>query len=179
MFTFRRISIGALALIATANSPLRAQAGTPSVQLAFGYECGDRFLVRNDGAQPVVIEYAVAGSPNRFPLHLNARQQVEIASPQAANLELRVNGKVVASEPKSSRACAGQNDGPVVVRPLDQNNANAAPAPQQADQTTTYPYQSPEVTYSDYSDYSYPYYPYPYYSYGYYPYAYYGPSIGF
>jgi hypothetical protein len=142
------------------------------VQLAFGYECGDRFLVRNDGTNPVVIEYAVAGSQDKSQLHLNGRQSAEIASAQDGNLELWVSGKVVASEPKGSRPCAGTQDRRgVTVRPIDPNESTAG-QPVDSDYT-----QQPVVIYAPrpYDDY---YYPYSYYPYGYYGYSpFYYPSI--
>ena len=162
------ISLSALTLVAAAKAPLRAQGSGQSVQLAFGYECGDRFMVRNDGNDPVLVEYAVAGSQDKSQLHLAGRQSAEIASAQSGNLELWVNGKVVASEPKGNRPCAPANG--VNVAPLNQS----AQAAQPVDSTYT---AAPVVVYAQ-SPYYYDYYPY------YYPYAYYGygpyfyPSIG-
>ncbi len=167
----RFISLGALALVAAVQAPLRAQGSTQNVQLAFGYECGDRFLVRNDGTNAVVIEYSVAGSQDKSQLHLNGKQSAEIASAQDGNVELYVSGKVVASEPKGNRACGSSNrmnNNGVTVRPLDQSASTAA---QSAD--TTYSQEAVVV-------YAHP----DYYPYGYYPYAYYGyspffyPSVG-
>jgi hypothetical protein len=160
----RLISLGALALVAVAG-PLAAQ--NRSVELAFGYTCGDRFLVRNDGTNPVVVEYAIAGSQDRSTLHLNAKQSAEIASAQSGNMELWVGGKVVASEPKGNRPCGAPRSGTynnngVNVRPIDPDMAAAAPADTA--------YVAPEVViaaprpyYDDY--YAYGYYPYPYYGY--------------
>jgi hypothetical protein len=171
------ISLGALALVAAVHAPLAAQ-GSSQVQLAFGYECGDRFLVRNEGNTPVTLEYAVAGSQDKSTLHLNARQQAEIATAQNGNLELWVGGKVVASEPKGNRACGAPqnngNNGGVSVRPLDPNAQTTA---QQSDTE----YSQPAVVVVaprayDYYDW---YYPYGYYPYGYYGYSpYYYPSVG-
>src|SRR5471032_2424059 len=96
----RFISLGALAFVAIANAPLAAQGTNQTVELAFGYTCGDRFMVRNDGNSPVVVEYAIAGSQDKSTLHLNAKQSAQIASAQSGNMELWVGGKVVASEPK-------------------------------------------------------------------------------
>jgi hypothetical protein len=173
----RFISLGALALLAAANAPLRAQ--STQVQLAFGYTCGDRFLVRNEGTNPVVVEYAVAGSQDKSTLHLSARQSAEIASAQEGNVELWVSGKVVASEAKGHRACAAprnarantnNSNNDVSVRPIDPNaEMNTAPADSG--------YAQPEVVVVAPR-------PYDYYGYGYYPYGYYGyspfyyPSIG-
>ena len=101
----RVIQFGALALFAAVGAPLRAQA-TPKIELAFGYECGDRFLVKNDGVQPVLVEYAPAGSRDRSQLHLSGKQSAEIAMAQDGNLDLFVGGKLVASAPKGNRPCA-------------------------------------------------------------------------
>jgi hypothetical protein len=164
------ISLGALAMLAAVHSPLRAQSNQ-SVQLAFGYECGDRFMVRNDGMDAVTVEYAVAGSGDRAVLHLNARQSKEIASAQVGNVELWVGGKMVASEPKGNRACNGSRSDGVVVRPLDQSASSSVAI--QADTA----YVAPQVVYAQPYDYYYPY-AYGYYPYGYYGYApYYYPSI--
>jgi hypothetical protein len=166
----RLVSLGALALVAAVQAPLRAQGSTSNVQLAFGYECGDRFLVRNDGTNPVVIEYSVAGSEDKSRLHLNGRQSAEIASAQEGNVELYVGGKVVASEPKGNRACGSRaNNGNVTVRPLDESTATAQPV-----DSTTYS-AAPVVVYAQPDYYPYGYY-YPYSYYGYSPFFY--PSIG-
>jgi hypothetical protein len=172
MIKTRWMSLGALAMLATAHAPIRAQGTSQTVQLAFGYECGDRFLVRNDGTAPVVIEYAVAGSQDKSQLHLNGRQSAEIASAQDGNMELWVGGKVVASEPKGSRVCNARNGNAVSGRPVEQSEATEA---QPADTT----YRSPAVVvygrpydYFDYYDYGYPY---PYAYYGYSPFFY--PSV--
>src|SRR5271169_5408563 len=94
----------ALASMVTASATLGAQQ-SPAVQLAFGYECGDRFLVKNDGSQPVSLEWKTTGSVDRSQLRLNAGESREIASASSDAVELWVNGKVVATEPKGSRAC--------------------------------------------------------------------------
>jgi hypothetical protein len=165
MTNTRFISLGALALVAAVQAPLRAQGSTQNVQLAFGYECGDRFLVRNDGANPVVVEYAVAGSQDKSQLHLNGMQSAEIASAQDGDVQLFVGGKVVATEPKGNRACASNRQGGngVTVRPLDQSAQTAAQPVDSGYQ------QAPVVVYaSPYSDY---YYPYSYYDYPYFGYS--------
>ena len=166
------ISLGALALVAAPRAPLHAQNASQSVQLAFGYECGDRFMVRNDGNNPVVIEYAVAGSQDKSQLHLAGLQAAEIASAPSGNVELWVNGRVVASEPKGNRPCAAAGNG-VSVQPVNQS---AQTATQPGDSTYSAApvvvYAQPPYYYPDYYPY---YYPYPYYGYG--PFFY--PSFGF
>jgi hypothetical protein len=164
MFKTGFLSLGALALVAVAHAPLHAQGTSQSVQLAFGYECGDRFMVRNDGNNPVVVEYGVSGSQDKSQLHLNGLQSAEIASAQSGNVELSVNGKVVASEPKGNRACGAARGNGVNVRPLDQTS-------QPGDSAYT---AAPEVVYGSapYYNYDYDY----YYPYAYGPYGYYGYS---
>ncbi len=162
MLKSRFIPLGAVALLALAHGSLGAQSTKQTVELAFGYECGDRFLVRNDGTQPVVIEYAIAGSQDKSQLHLNARQSVEIATAQSGNMELYVSGKVVASEAKGNLACKGgapNNDG-VAVRSLDANNSDAAMA-----EAVEPGYNAAPVVVYARPDYYYPYSYYPY-SYG-------------
>ncbi len=109
----------------TASAALGAQQA-PAVQLAFGYECGDRFLIKNDGNQPVSLEWKTVGSQDRSPLHLNAKESREIASAANEAVELWLNGKLVATEAKGNKACDSNaranasSAGPtVVVRPLD------------------------------------------------------------
>ncbi len=120
MASSRTIALGVLALVVATSSVLRSQSTAP-IQLAFGYECGDRFIVRNDGDQPVLVEYAAAGTQDRSQLHLNGKQSAEIASAQDGDLELWVGGRVVASQPKGNRPCAARGAAPMtdttVVRP--------------------------------------------------------------
>lgn len=119
----RVIQGGALALLITIGAPLGAQAA-PKIELAFGYECGDRFLVKNDGAQPVLVEYAPAGSQDRSQLHLSGKQSAEVAMAQDGNLDLFVGGTLVASALKGNRPCAAVVTPPVgdttAVRPPGQ-----------------------------------------------------------
>jgi len=108
----------------------------PAVQLAFGYECGDRFLVKNDGNQPVAIEWKTVSGQDRSQVHLSAKESREIASASGDAIELWVNGKVVATEPKGNKPCgssAGAFTPPgspaVIVRPLDAQSAGSADDP--------------------------------------------------
>jgi len=124
MNNISRAGLTALASLVSATAALGAQQA-PAVQLAFGYECGDRFLIKNDGSQPVTLEWKTTGGQDRSQLHLNANESREIASASSDAVELWVSGKVVATEPKGNKAC-GANAGPgpqagpaVVVRPLD------------------------------------------------------------
>ena len=187
--------LGALTLVATTSAvfrgPLHAQgtqAAQEQVQLAFGYECDDRFLVRNDGSQNVTIEYNVAGIAERSQLQLKGKQSVEISSPSPSPLELRVGGKLVSTAHKGNTVCAPTQPS-VVVRPLDQRDATPSAQPASPPQAVYEPppvYQ-PQTVYQPQAVYPpqvvvvdppYPVYaaPAPYY---YYPYPYYSVSLGF
>jgi hypothetical protein len=123
----RLVQVGTLAVLAVAIMAPRGavlaqgaqsvQGGQATVQLAFGYECDDRFLVRNDGAQSVTVEYGVPGAQQRSSLDLKGNESVELASTTNEPLELWVGGKLVATERKGNLPCAAQNTG-VVVRPI-------------------------------------------------------------
>jgi hypothetical protein len=130
------VALGALAAV-TATAALGAQQ-SPAVQLAFGYECGDRFLIKNEGAQPVALEWKTTGSQDRSQLHLNPSESREIASASSDAVELWVNGKVVATEPKGNKPCSasgtpGAPGAPgtpsVVVRPLNTDESTGAGDP--------------------------------------------------
>lgn len=127
MITSGLVRLGALTLVAAVSPALRgglraqgAQLAQPQVQLAFGYECDDRFLLRNDGSQDVSVEYNIAGSADRSPLHLKGKESVEISSPSQSALELRVGGRVVSTANKGNRPCAqAPPEQAVIVRPIE------------------------------------------------------------
>ena len=51
MMNTRIVRAGAFGFLALAASAARAPLGAQGkVQLAFGYECDDRFMIKNDGA---------------------------------------------------------------------------------------------------------------------------------
>jgi len=80
-----------------------------AAQLAFGYECDDRFLIRNESPQPVTVEYGVAGDTQRTPLTVKGNDAVELSNPSTNALELWANGKLLASERNGNRPCAAAN----------------------------------------------------------------------
>jgi hypothetical protein len=122
----------AVTLLAAASialsAPLRAQAAvtpTDTVRLAFGYICGDQFRVRNDGVHVVTAEYNVVGNASHTKVMLEPKESIEITSTAPGAVELRVNGKVVATEPKGSKPC-------VTVKPARPGGAPADSAQQAA-----------------------------------------------
>jgi hypothetical protein len=117
----RLVQAGMLAALSFAAiapySALRAQgtqAAPEQVQLAFGYQCDDKFLLRNDGTQPVTVEYGIAGAEQRASLDLRGRETVELTSTAATPLELWMNGKIIATEEKGNRSCAASQGGGVI-----------------------------------------------------------------
>ena len=64
--------------------------------LTFGSLCEDRFVIRNDGPNPVTVEYAVTKGTEHVPLTLEGREQVELESKSKEPLELWMAGKLVA-----------------------------------------------------------------------------------
>lgn len=88
--------------------------------LTFGSLCEDRFIIRNDGATPVDVEYAVTKGTEHTPLTLAAHEVVELESRSKEPLELWMNGKLVARAEKEERKCSDVlNDPTVAVAPLD------------------------------------------------------------
>ncbi len=98
--------------------------------LTFGGLCDDKFVIRNDGPNPVNIEYAVSKGDTHFPLTLSGREQVELESRSREPLELWMDGKLIAKAEKEDRKCREvQGNASVVVAPLDlpperSNNGN-------------------------------------------------------
>ena len=87
--------------------------------LTFGSLCEDRFIIRNDGATPVEVEYAVEKGTEHTPLTLAGHEVVELESRSKEALELWVNGKLVAKAEKEGRKCNEiMGDPTVAVAPL-------------------------------------------------------------
>lgn len=111
--------LGVLTLAVAAGAPLAAQQPA-KVQLAFGYQCDNTFALRNEGAQSVTAEYVVAGTRERGAVTVKANERVELESVSNNDLQLFVDGNLVATERKGNRSCASiAPSAPVVVRHLD------------------------------------------------------------
>ena len=125
--SFRARVLLAVTATSVLSASLRAQvteiARTPiadGAQLTFGYLCDDRFVIRNDGTNPVDLEYAVAKSNAHTKLTINARETVELASPSREAMELWLDGKLVAKALKEKRACKDvQGNANVAIAPLE------------------------------------------------------------
>lgn len=88
--------------------------------LTFGSLCEDRFVIRNDGPNSVDVEYAVPKSGVRTPMTLGGREQVELESKSRDELELWMDGKLVATAEKEGRKCSElQGNAMVAIAPLN------------------------------------------------------------
>lgn len=89
-------------------------------QLTFGYRCDDRFVIRNDGAAPIALAYAVEKGTEHTPITLGARELVELESKSKAALELWMDGKLIAKAEKEKRSCKDvAGSASVLVAPLE------------------------------------------------------------
>lgn len=99
-------------------------------RLTFGQLCEDRFIVRNDGAKPVDAEISVSKSGEHTRVGLGPHEQVEFTSKSKDDVELWVDGKLVATADKEKRSCKDiQGNASVAVAPLEvaQNDRDKTP----------------------------------------------------
>ncbi len=88
--------------------------------LTFGSLCDDKFVIRNDGPNPVTVQYAVEKGEEHSPLTLMGREQVELESKSRDALELWMDGKLVAKAEKEGRKCRDlPGNASVAIAPLD------------------------------------------------------------
>ena len=85
------LALGALTMTSRAAAQVAVLSRTAiddAVHVTFGQLCEDRFVIRNDGAKPVDLEYAVEKGTEHTKLTLNARELVELESKAKEPLEL-------------------------------------------------------------------------------------------
>jgi hypothetical protein len=120
--------IAATTLAGPADAQVTEVGRTPVAdiaQLTFGYRCDDRFIIRNDGASPVALAYAVEKGNEHTPITLGARELVELESKSKAALELWMDGKLIAKAEKEKRACKDiAGSASVLVAPLEVTATN-------------------------------------------------------
>jgi hypothetical protein len=112
---------------APVSSPLAAQitqiARRPIAeitQITFGSLCEDRFVIRNDGSNPVALEYKVSKGTEMTSVRLEGRELIELESPSKEPVELWIDGKLVAKAEKERRKCSDvQGSATVAVAPLE------------------------------------------------------------
>ena len=117
------------ALVLTASLTTRAEAQIADVQrsavadisrLTFGYLCDDTFVLRNDGDKAVNASLGVTKSGEQTALALAAHEQVQFTSKSKEDVELWVDGKLVAKAEKEKRGCKDvQGNASVAVAPLE------------------------------------------------------------
>lgn len=109
-------------------------------RLTFGQLCEDRFIVRNDGARAIDAELAVAKSGEHTKVPLGPHEQVEFSSKSKDNVELWVDGKLVATAEKEKRSCKDiQGNASVAVAPLEVAQTDKDKTPRYAN----YPFYDP------------------------------------
>ena len=117
------LALGSLTMTSRASAQVSVLSRTAiddAVHVTFGQLCEDRFVIRNDGAKPVDLEYAVEKGTEHTKLTLNARELVELESKAKEPLELWIGGKLVAKAVKEKRACKDvQGNASVLVAPLE------------------------------------------------------------
>lgn len=99
-------------------------------RLTFGQLCEDRFIVRNDGARAVDAELAIAKSGEHTRIALGPHEQAEFSSKGKNDVELWIDGKLVATAEKEKRSCKDiQGNASVAVAPLEvtQNDKDRSP----------------------------------------------------
>lgn len=116
----------AFALVAAPATGTAVLAAQEPTRLAFGYQCDNKFALRNEGTRAVEVEYGVVGASEKGKVHLDPNQGVSLEPASTGDFEIRVDGKTVATARNGHIACATQPAPPaqtaptVVVRPLNE-----------------------------------------------------------
>jgi hypothetical protein len=110
----------AFALVAAPGTGTAVLAAQEPARLAFGYQCDNKFALRNEGTRAVEVEYGVVGASEKGKVHLDPNQGVSLEPTAAGDLEIRVDGKTVATARNGHIACAAQTAQTVIVRPLNE-----------------------------------------------------------
>ena len=116
-------AVSAALLSSTARAQITEVARTPVAnvsELTFGYRCDDRFVIRNDGAASVDLEYAIEKGTEHTRFTLGPRELLELDSKAKGALELWMDGKLIAKALKEKRACKDvAGTASVMVAPLE------------------------------------------------------------
>lgn len=132
---------------AHAGAQITDVARTPigdAAQITFGYLCGDRFVIRNDGTRPVDLEYGIEKGTEHTRLALDARESVELQSTSKKDIELWMDEKMIARAAKEKRSCKDiQGNAAVSVRPLEINTTASSSRRSYGMYGATYPFYDP------------------------------------
>jgi hypothetical protein len=80
-----------------------------AAQVTFGYVCDDRFEIRNDGSQPVNLEYALQNAPQHTAITVQPGESVALSSRSSVPVELWKDGTRISTATKDQRSCANVN----------------------------------------------------------------------
>ena len=78
-------------------------------QVTFGYVCDDRFVIRNDGSQPVNLQYGLHDGTQLTGITVQPGESVQLSSTTNASVELWKDGTRIATAAKEQRSCADVN----------------------------------------------------------------------
>ena len=117
------------ALLAGTTTPVSAQiTAIARSQVAdishvtFGHLCDDTFVLRNDGSRELVAQLGVSKGTEHTPVTLAAKEQLEFSSRGKEDVELWIDGKLVAKAEKEKRECKTiQGNASVTIAPLEVN----------------------------------------------------------
>jgi hypothetical protein len=119
------LSVASVLLAHSAGAQITELTRSPVSEVArltFGYLCDDTFLLRNDGTKEVNAELGVNKGTEHTRVALAAHEQVQFTSKSKEDVELWVDGKLVAKAEKDKRGCKDvQGNAAVAVAPLDVN----------------------------------------------------------
>ncbi len=135
------------ALLAGAAAPLSAQITevlrrpvADISRVTFGNLCDDTFVLRNDGSRELNAQLGVTKGTEQIPVLLAPHEQLEFTSKGKADVELWIDGKLVAKAEKHARGCkAVQGNASVAVAPLQVNTTEQTGRARFAN----YPYADP------------------------------------
>ncbi len=80
-----------------------------AAKVTFGYLCDDRFVIRNDGTDPVNLQYGLHDGTQLTGITVQPSESVELSSRTNASVELWKDGTRIATAPKEQRSCADVN----------------------------------------------------------------------
>lgn len=80
-----------------------------AAQVTFGYLCDDRFVIKNDGAQSVNLQYGLHDGSRLTSITVQPGESVQLSSRSNASVELWKDGTRIATAAREQRSCADVN----------------------------------------------------------------------
>jgi hypothetical protein len=106
------VAAGTMALAARAQAQditVTSRTQPDAAKVTFGYLCDDRFVIKNDGTQPVNLEYGLHDGNQLTAITVQPSESVELSSRSNAAVELWKDGTRIATAAKEPRSCANLN----------------------------------------------------------------------